>query len=357
VSALCAIMLAGCASLAGGSPSVDPEPIAEPDPAVGADPAPPAGGDSALENLELVVYSGRSESLVGPILEGFESEFGIRVAVRWGNTAEVAATILEEGDASPADLFYAQDPGGLGALSGRFIFLPDHILSRVDPQFRDPEGRWVGVSGRARVIVYNTDTVDPVELPVDLWGFTEPEWDGRLAWAPTNASFQTMVTSMRVLWGEDMTRQWLERMLANHPIVYDSNTPIVASVGAGEADVGLVNHYYLYRFLSEEGEDFPVRNYFLPGGGPGSLVMVSGAGVLETSNNKDAAISLLGFLLSEEAQSYFAEQTNEYPLVDGVVPAVDLIPLQGLNVADVSLSDLSDLEGTLDLLREVGALP
>lgn len=310
-----------------------------------------------LASSELVVYSGRKESLVGPILEQFEAQTGIEVAVRWGNSAEVAATILEEGKASPADLFYAQDPGGLGAVSNRFTELPPEILARIDPRFRDPAGRWVGISGRARVIVYNTERVEASELPEDLWGFTTPEWRGRLGWAPTNASFQTMLTAMRSTWGEEEARRWLEGMMANDPIVFESNTPIVAAVGAGEVDVGFVNHYYLYRFLSEEGESFSARNYFLPGGGPGSLVMVSGAGVLESSENKQAALELLRFLLSPEAQTYFAEQTNEYPLVEGIDPTVELTPLGELNAVEVPLSDLSDLVGTVGLLREVGALP
>lgn len=322
-----------------------------------ADPEADTPAPETMEGAELVVYSGRSQSLVGPVLESFEGETGTEVAVRWGNTAEVAATILEEGQASPADLFYAQDPGGLGAVAHLMTVLPESILERVDPRFRDPQGRWVGISGRARVVVYNTEAVDAAELPDDMWGFTEPDWRGRIGWAPTNASFQTMVTAMRAIWGEEETRQWLEGILANEPVVYNSNTPIVAAVGAGEVDVGFVNHYYLYRFLSEEGETFPARNYFLPSGGPGSLVMVAGASVLETSDDKRAALDLLEFLLSAEAQEYFAEQTNEYPLAAGVEPAVELTPLTDLNAAEVQLSDLADLQGTLRLLREVGALP
>ncbi len=334
------------------SPEADPVPVSPE-----ADPEPETPAADEVESAEVVVYSGRSQSLVGPILEAYEGETGVDLAVRWGKTAEVAATILEEGDATPADLFYAQDPGGLGAVADRMTVLPDRILNRVDPRFRDPNGRWVGLSGRARVIVYNTERLQVDDLPDDLQGFTNPKWQGRIGWAPTNASFQTMVTAMRAVWGEERTRQWLEGILENDPLVYDSNTPIVAAVGAGEIDVGFVNHYYLFRFLSEEGESFPARNFFLPSGGPGSLVMVAGAGVLEASDNKQAAFDLLEFLLSEEAQQYFAEQTNEYPLTAGIDPAVELTPLSELNTVEVDLSDLSDLQGTLVLLREVGALP
>lgn len=321
------------------------------------------GGDGEIPALasaaskELVLYSGRSEKLVGPIIEQFQQETGIVVKTRWGGTSELAATLLEEGKKSPADLFFAQDPGGLGAVDDLLAPLPDDILNRVDPRFRDPNKRWVGISGRARVIVYNTERVKVEELPQNLWGFTDPKWKGRIGWAPTNASFQTMVTAMRVVEGEDKAKEWLKGILTNEPKVYNSNTPIVAAVGAGEVDVGFVNHYYLYRFLKEKGKNFPARNYFLPSGESGSLVMVAGAGVLASSQNKEAAFTFIRYMLSPKAQEYFATETNEYPLVQGIAPKQDLTPLSELNVVQVKLSDLADLKGTVRLLQEVGALP
>ena len=306
---------------------------------------------------KLVVYSGRSESLVGPIVEQFEAATGVDVEVRWGNTAELAATLLEEGANSPADVFFAQDPGGLGVVAGMLAPLPEDVLDQVDPRFRDPEGHWVGISGRARVVVYNTQILTPETLPGTLWEFTDPQWKGRIGWAPTNTSFQTMVTAMRIAWGEEKTREWLEGILANDAVVYEKNTPIVAAVGAGEIDVGFVNHYYLYRFLQEEGEEFPARNYFLPSGGPGSLMLVAGAGVLASSERQELAHRFLNFMLSPEAQGYFATETFEYPLVEGVSIHRDLQPLNELNAPSVDLADLADLRGTVALLSEVGALP
>lgn len=317
----------------------------------------PANGPAATPSQPtLTIYSGRSESLVGPVIEQFQETSGIDVEVRYGTSSELAATLLEEGSHSPADIFFAQDPGGLGAVADLLAPLPEDILNRVNIRFRDPDGHWVGISGRARVIVYNTETVKPEDLPRDLWGFTDPQWKRRVGWAPTNASFQTMVTAMRNAWGEEETRKWLEDILANEPVVYESNTPIVAAVGAGEVDVGFVNHYYLYRFLQEEGESFPARNYFLPGG-LGSLVMVAGAGVLNSSENQEAAHKFLRFMLSSVAQQYLAAQTFEYPLVEGVSTQRELPPLASLNAIQVDLADLADLEGTLALLRDVGALP
>jgi iron(III) transport system substrate-binding protein len=321
--------------------------------------APVEAGAPPADPGSLVIYSGRSDSLVEPIINQFADLTGIQVEVRYGSTAELAATILEEGSNSPADVFFAQDPGGLGAVAdaGLLAELPEELLNRVESRFRSPQGNWVGVSGRARVVVYNTDSLAPQDLPDELTGFTDPEWQGRIGWAPTNGSFQTMVTAMRQVWGEEATREWLEGILANDPVAYENNTAIVAAVGAGEVDVGFVNHYYLYRFLQEEGEEFPARNFFLPGGGPGSLVMVAGVGRIASGSNEDNALKFIDFLLSPVAQQYFASQTFEYPVIEGVQTHRLLTPLSELSAIDIPLGSLADLQGTVELLQEVGALP
>jgi len=307
----------------------------------------------------IVIYSGRSETLVGPLFEQFSAETGIPVDVRYGDTAELAATLLEEGENSPADIFFAQEPGGLGVVAeaGLLAELPENLIRMVDSRFADPNHSWVGVSGRARVIAYNTEMLSPEDLPEGLWGFTDPQWKGKIGLPPTNASFQTMVTAMRQQWGEEDTRLWLEGIMANEPLFYEKNTPTVAAVGAGEVEVGFVNHYYLYRFLAEEGESFPARNYFLPAGGPGSLVLVAGVGLLNSSQNQDNGLTFIEYLLSEKAQTYFSDETFEYPLAAGVAPSVDLPPLAGLNTAEINLADLADLQGTVQLMQEVGMLP
>ena len=305
----------------------------------------------------LVIYSGRSESLVDAIIQQFSQATGIEVEVKYAGTSQLAATLLEEGGNSPADIFFAQDPGGLGAVEGMMSTLPGRILNRVPDWARSPQGKWIGLSGRARTVVYNPDRVGEDQLPDDIWDFVNPEWEGRIGWAPANASFQTMVTAMRALWGEEKTTQWLEGVQANNPIIYPKNTPQVAAVAAGEIDVGLVNHYYLFRFLAEEGEDFPARNYHPRAGGPGATIMVAGAGILDSSDNRDAAEKFLEFMLSRVGQQYFAGQTFEYPLVEGVkVPHV-LVPLDQINHPSIPLKDLSDLEGTQQLLRKTGVLP
>ena len=306
---------------------------------------------------DLIIYSGRSESLVDPIIQQFKAATGIDVQVKYAGTAALAATLLEEGDNSPADVFYAQDPGGLAAVSNMMTALPSDIIELTPRWARSAEGHWVGITGRARVVVYGTDDLTEADLPDDLWVFTEPQWKGRVGWAPTNGSFQAMVTALRVGWGEERTEEWLRAMIDNDVKLYPKNTPQVAAAAAGEIDVGLVNHYYLYRFLAEEGEDFPARNAHLRAGGPGSIVLVSGAGILETADNPENAEAFIRFLLSSVGQQYFAGQTFEYPMVEGVRPSVLLTPLADIVQPDVTLADLGDLAGTQALLQEVGALP
>ena len=308
------------------------------------------------ESRKLVVYSGRKESLVGPIIEQFQNVTGIDVSVKYGKTGAIAATLLEEGENSPADVFFAQDPGGLGATVGMLTELPDGITEIVPDWARSPDGKWVGISGRARVVVYNTDNIIESDLPTSLKGFTDPKWKGRIGWPPTNGSFQAMVTAMRVAWGDDETRDWLNGIKANNPSVFPKNTPTVAAAGAGEIDVGFVNHYYLHRFLASEGESFAARNFFMNGGGPGSIILVAGAGILKTADNPKNAEKFLNFMLSKVAQQYFAGQTYEYPLIEGVNKSRLLPEMDSLNKPSIDMASLVDLKGTQDLLREVGLI-
>ena len=326
------------------------------DPATG-DPTSPATSHDGRVEGPVTVYSGRSEELVGPLLEQFTEATGVVVEARYGDTAEMANLILTEGEDSPADVFFAQDAGALGAVAreGLLADLPGEVLDRVDARFRSPDGAWVGVSGRARVVAYNTDALTEADLPDTIFGYTDPEWSGRIGWAPTNGSFQAFVTALRVIEGEDRAREWLEGIQANDPKVYEGNNPALDAVIAGEVDVAFINHYYLMQRLVED-PDATAANHFLTDGDPGALVNVAGAGILNTSDQPDAARQLVEFLLSEEAQAYFASETKEYPLLEGVEPDADLPPLSEIGTPDIDLSDLSDLEGTLELLQEVGVL-
>lgn len=302
----------------------------------------------------LVIYSGRTSSLVQPVLEQFAEDTGIGISVRYGSSAGTAALVLEEGDNSPADLVLLQDAGALGALAkeGVLVKLDDALLDRVDAQFRSPKGDWVGISGRARAIVYNTDSIRPEELPASILDYTAPEWRGRVGWAPTNGSFQAFVTALRVLHGDEAAKNWLIGIKENDPSVYPNNITTVAATAAGEVDVGFVNHYYLHRFLAEHGEGFKARNHY-SSGDAGALINVAGVGVLKRT---DASDRFVDYLLSESAQEYFAQRTAEYPLIEGVQPLGEVPPLETLNPPAIDLSNLDDLRGTIDLLREAGVL-
>ncbi len=344
--AILAVMLALGASCAQGVADDGQQPTSE-------------GEEADRDPGELVIYSGRSESLVGPIIDQFEKATGVVVSVKYGSTGEIAATLVEEGENTPADVFFAQDPAGLGAVAaaGILAVLDDSILERVPDWARSPDSLWVGMSGRARTVVYNTENVDPSEMPATLEGFTDPVWRGRIGWAPTNGSFQAMVTAMRVEWGDARTRDWLVGIQSNEAKVYPSNAPIVAATAAGEVHVGFVNHYYLHRFLAEEGENFTARNHHLGGGGPGSMVMAAGAAILEDAANRNNAELFLEFMLSTVAQQYFAGQTHEYPLVEGVTISRLITSPAEINIPEIDMADLVDLAGTQAMLRELGITP
>ncbi|RIK44809.1 MAG: iron ABC transporter substrate-binding protein [Chloroflexi bacterium] len=306
----------------------------------------------------LVIYCGRSEALVGPLMEQFTADTGIEVEVRYAGTTELAAQLLEEGDNSPADVYFAQDAGALGAIAkaGMFAPLAEATLTRVEPRFRSSTGSWVGLSGRARVVVYNKDLMSEADIPDTILDFVDPKWKGLLGWAPTNASFQSFITALRVERGEDTARTWLEGLIANETRSYEGNDPIRQAVAAGEIHAGFINHYYLLRAEAETGVDSPAENFIYTNGDPGALVNVAGIGILASSGNQQAAAELVTYLLSEPAQVYFAEQTWEYPLAAGVPAAENLIPLDEIKTPLVDLSDLDDLAGTLELLTDVGLI-
>ena len=312
------------------------------------------GGD---DEETLTVYSGREEEYVGPLYEQFEEDAGIELDVRYGETAELAATLIEEGENSPADVFFAQDAGALGALEkeGLFAAVPEESLDRVDQRYRSPEGVWVGTSGRARVVGYNTKELSEQDLPDSILGFTDSEWKGRIGWAPTNGSFQAFVTAMRLTEGEEATEEWLRGIVANDPVVFDDNEAIRDAIASGEVEVGFLNHYYIAEAIAEEGEDYPVRAYHPPGD-VGSLINVAGIGIVEAGDDDEAAAEFTEFVLNDENQRYFAEEVKEYPLVTGIAADPDVVPLDQIEQPDVELGQLDDLEGTLKLLQRTGAV-
>lgn len=314
------------------------------------------GCEALSDSKTLVVYSGRNKKLVSPIIEKAEEDLNLDIEVRYGKTSELAIALLEEGENSKADVFFGQDAGALGSLEQkqRTQAIPAELLEEVDSRFRSPTGNWIGVSGRARVVDYNTELVKESELPKDVWELTEPKWRGKVAWAPTNGSFQSFVTAMRVKEGDERTLEWLKAMKANDVQKYGNNVAIVKALGRGEVHVGLVNHYYLPRFTKDD-PNFPVAHHFT-NGDAGAMVNVAGLAILKSTDQEEDAQKFVQYMVSPEAQKYFANRTNEYPLANGVEADKSLVPLKELNPPKIELSKLNTLEQTLKLLQEAGVV-
>lgn len=311
------------------------------------------------EGDDLVIYSGRSSALVDPLIERFQEQTGLQVGVRYGDTAQLAVALVEEGEQSSADLFWAQDGGALGALEqeGLFTTLPDTLLNQVLPLYRGEAGTWIATSGRARTLVYAPDRVDSTQLPRSIFDLTDPAYQNRVGWAPTNGSFQAHVTALRHLVGDDSTRAWLEAMRDNGAKSYPRNSAIVQAVADGEIDFGLPNHYYLLRFKADD-PNFPVEQTFFAPGDGGNLINVAGVGILQSSDHKDAAARFVAFLLSEASQQYFGNDTKEYPVISGVETGAGRLAADRIEQLQprVEFSELGDLEATLQLMREAGIL-
>jgi iron(III) transport system substrate-binding protein len=315
------------------------------------------GSDDAGEAASsITVYSGREQELIEPLFDAFTAATGIEVVARYEGSADLALLIQTEGDNSPADVFISQSPGALGLLAGedRLATLDTSLTGLVDAGYAASDDTWVGITGRVRVIVYNSDLVDAADLPSSVLDLTDPAYDGQVGVAPDNGSFQDFVTAMRSELGDDATRAWLEGMAANNAPNYPKNSAIVEAVGRGEIPMGLVNHYYNLRAL-EADSSLPSVNHFLDAGDLGSLVIVTGGAVLESSDAKGAAEQLLAFLLGAEAQATFAAETQEYPLLPGVAAPEGLPPLDGYATDTIDYSVLGEgLTGTIELIRESG---
>ncbi|MDO9486658.1 MAG: iron ABC transporter substrate-binding protein [Actinomycetota bacterium] len=320
---------------------------------------PEATATSSEPTSAITVYSGRSEELVGPLFTMFTAETGIAVNARYGDTAELAAQLIEEGDASPAQVFFAQDAGALGAVDAEGLLspLPSQVATLVPENYRAPSGNWTGVTGRSRVIAYDSAQVKKSDVPKSVFDLTDKKWAGQVGIAPTNASFQSFVTAMRVSQGDAKTKAWLEGLVDNDAQIFEGNSLILNAVDAGQVQLGLLNHYYWYQKAAEIGADaMRAQLGFAAPGDPGALVNVAGVGVLKGGAGNADAEAFVAWLLSDTTQQWFVENTYEYPLIPGVA-AVDGIPdLDLLRGPDAALAELADLPGTLEMLQEVGLL-
>lgn len=296
---------------------------------------------------------------MGPLIERFEQETGIETQVRYGNSAEMGAALLEEGEGTPADLFYSQEVGAVGVLdsAGLLSPLPSDLVEKVDQRFRPRNGsNWVGVTGRSRVLVVNPDLIS--DMPESIEEVADPKYKSQVAWAPSNASFQAFITAFRVSQGEQAASDWLDAMIANDAQLYDNNVDILEAVNSGEMGIGLINHYYWARMANEVGgpENMGAELVFLTGDDPGALVNATAVAITKGGADNPAALRFVEFLLSEEGQTYFEEETKEYPLVAGVPSPAGVPPLEDLQGPALDLTDLESLETTIALLTDKGLL-
>ncbi|MEL6614616.1 MAG: extracellular solute-binding protein [Bacteroidota bacterium] len=305
----------------------------------------------------LVIYTGRKESLVGPLVDQFREATGIEVEVRYADDAALLATLAEEGDRSPADLLWSNTAGALGTATERGLFtvLPDSV--RVLPgQFVPASGEWIPVTVRFRVLAYDPARVDSAALPTSVDDLPGVEaLQGRIGWTPTYSSFQDFVTALRVEGSDEMAGTWIDAMETSGAKAYPSNSPMLEALVAGEIDAALTNHYYVLR-KNADGANLAFHA-FAPGD-PGNLAMVTGAGVLDTSTRQRAARRFVAFLLSPEAQAFAAETTREIPVTVGAPSPEGFLPFETAAqlAPSISVERLSELDGTLTLLRDRGLL-
>jgi iron(III) transport system substrate-binding protein len=314
---------------------------------------------ASSDSASLTLYSGRDESLVQPLLDTFTKETGLKVKVRYGGTPDLSAQILEEGAKSPADAFLSQDAGALGALgkSGLLAPVAADTLERVAPKYRAQDSSWVGVSGRARVLAYDAKNVSATEVPKSVFDLTKPQWKGKVGIAPSNASFQSFVTAMRVISGEEKTKTWLKDLAANKPKIFEGNGDVLKAVDKSEVNLGLVNHYYWYELAAEDGiKVVNAKLSWFPANDPGALVNVAGVGILKNAKQSASAQKLANFLVSDSAQKYFTDKTHEYPLVKSVKQSSDLPPLTQVAGPELDLSQLEGITQTQSLLEEAGLI-
>ncbi|GAA1624124.1 iron ABC transporter substrate-binding protein [Saccharothrix algeriensis] len=314
---------------------------------------------SGSEPKDVTVYSGRTQTLVQPLIDEFTKKTGITVDVRYGTTAQMAAQLQEEGDKSPADVFLSQDAGALGAVAkaGLLAQLPAELLAKVPAPYQHTGGQWVGVTGRLRVFAYNADQVKPAELPKSVLDVTGPQWKGRLGVAPTNASFQTFVTAMRVQHGDAKAKEFLGAIKANEPQIRDNNIVIVGEINDGKLAAGLVNHYYLFEKAAELGvspDQLKVKLHYFGDGDTGGLLNVSGLGLLKKATGNDKARQFMDYLLGADGQTYFATKTFEYPLIAGVPAAPGLPVLADLKIPPIDLNDLDTLAASVGMIKSSG---
>jgi len=331
-------------------------------------PAPAAAPKAELQAIEdtssseiagkLVIYSGRSEPLIQPVLEAFHAQYpSVEILLKAGKNSELANALIEEHANPQADVFITTELFTIQSLAGQGMFQTYKPLSAdlLPSDLLGPDNTWVGLTRRVRVIMYNADLVSPDELPESIFDLSDPQWKGQVAAAgSTNGSIQAQIALMRQLLGEEATTEWLNGLLSNEVTFFGGHTDVRKAVGAGEFKVGLVNHYYYY-LQQVEGSNVGV---IFPDQGEGQIGLITNAtsaAIINGTSNAPAAQAFIDFLLSAEVQRLFAELNYEYPVLPGVSLRDGVQPLDNFRLADVDIATAAlEYEAVFDLIEIVG---
>jgi iron(III) transport system substrate-binding protein len=316
-------------------------------------------GDSSSQDGSLTLYSSQHEPMTEALIEGFEAESGATVEVRYGEDEGLASQIEQEGDATPADVVLTENTPPLELLAGKELLakVDSSTLGEVPSRYSSPSGHWVGVAARETVMVYNPDLVTTGELPASILDLAKPEWKGKLAIAPSEPDFIPIVSAITKLDGEAAAKSWLEGF-ADNAKRYNDNEGIIAAVDNGQIAAGIINHYYWYEAVAEEGKDkVPSKLHYFGHEDPGALVNVSGAGALESSDEPKLAQEFLAYLVSVEGQTAITKSGDwEYPLNAAVPAPPGLKPFDSLEPPKVGPADLGDGSAPVELMQQVGLL-
>ncbi|KUH99051.1 iron ABC transporter substrate-binding protein [Mycobacterium sp. IS-3022] len=307
---------------------------------------------------ELLVYNAQHESLTKEWIDAFTEETGIEVTYRQGGDTELGNQLVVEGKASPADVFLTENSPAMAAVerAGLFADLEPETLNQVPPQYRPPTGKWTGVAARSTAFVYNTDRLQPDQLPKSLLDLQRPEWKDRWGAPPTKADFQAIVSALLQLKGEPATAQWLASMKSNAKL-YNDNIATLKAVNAGEVDGGVIYHYYWFRDQAKTKEmSGNTALHYFKNEDPGAFVSLSGGGVLASSDKMDQAQQFIRFVTGKAGQEVLEKGTSfEYPVGSGVPANPALPPLNTLQAPDVDPSKL-DAQKVTDLMTKAGLL-
>jgi iron(III) transport system substrate-binding protein len=317
-------------------------------------------GDSSSDSGgSLTLYSSQHEPMTEALVAGFEEENGAEVEVRYGEDEGLASQIEQEGDASPADVFLAENSPPLELLADKGLLaeVDSSTLEKVPSRYSSASGHWVGVAARETVMVYDPDLITADELPASILDLAKPEWDGKLAIAPSEPDFVPIVSAIEKLDGEAAAKSWLEGF-ADNAKRYNDNEGIIAAANDGQIGGGIVNHYYWYEAVAEEGKgEVTSKLHYFGNEDPGALVNVSGAGALDSSDDPELAQEFLAYIVSEEGQRAMTKSGDwEYPLNTAVAPPQGLKPFDSLEPPKVSPADLGDGSAPLELMQQVGLL-